>query len=192
MIKRYPFRTACALLTAASLLILFTPTALPEESGSITSEKYRDINNNYRNPDVDVWVQRFEGEGRQVFDYRHQLVEAIGLKEGQNVADVGAGTGLFEPLLSNNVGNKGIVYAVDIVPEFIDYIQKKSSETGLSNIRTILGDEHSTRLPENSVDVVYLCDSYHHFVYYQDMLKSIHVALRPGGELFVVEFDKIP
>ncbi len=81
---------------------------------------------------------------------------------------------------------------MDIVPEFIEHIQKNNAQRGLTNIRTLLSNERSVTLPANSVDVVFLCDAYHHFVYYNDMLSSIHTALRPGGQLFVVEYDKIP
>lgn len=185
-------RTISVLLNLALCFVTCLPAQLAAQSPAVATEKYQHINDNYKHPDVDVWVKRFEGEGRQVYDYRNELVEAIGLHEEQDVADVGAGTGLFEPLLSHKVGKNGVVYAVDIVPEFIDHIQQKAAQTGLTNIRTVLSDEHSTRLPENSVDVVYICDAYHHFVYYQDMLTSIHSALRSAGELFIVEYDKQP
>jgi ubiquinone/menaquinone biosynthesis C-methylase UbiE len=187
-----PYRTISILVNLAVWFVACLPAQLAAQSPAAATQNYRHINDNYHHPDVDVWVKRFEGEGRQVYDYRNELVEAIGLREAQDVADIGAGTGLFEPLLSRKVGANGIVYAVDIVPEFIDHIKQKASQTGLTNIRTVLSDEHSTRLPENSVDVVYICDAYHHFVYYQDMLRSIHSALRSGGQLFLVEYHKQP
>ena len=177
----------CVVLMLCSTAAIFAQQPAPE-----VSEQYRHINDSYKHPDVDVWVKRFEGEGREVYDYRRQLVDAIGLQQEQDVADVGAGTGLFEPLLSHKVGANGVVYAVDIAPEFIDYIKKKAAEAGLTNIRAVLGDERSIRLPENSVDVVYICDAYHHFTYYKEMLQSIHKALRPGGQLFLVEYDRRP
>lgn len=189
MAKQY-CTTAVSVLTPVLLLLaLHSSAVFPEESAADAPE-IRHINDNFNHPNVEVWVERFEGEGREVYDYRHELVEAIGLQPGQVVADVGAGTGLFEPLLAHKVGADGLVYAEDIAQEFIDHIQKKAAEAGLSNIHTVLGDEHSVRLPENSTDVVYICDAYHHFVYYKDMLRSIHSALKPGGQLFLVEFDK--
>jgi len=180
------------LLNLILVLIIGFPPQTQAESTSTATEQFRHINDNYKHPDVDVWVERFEGEGREVYDYRNQLVDAIGLQEEQDVADVGAGTGLFEPLLSHKVGANGIVYAVDIVPAFIKHIKQKAEQAGLTNIRAVLSDEHSIHLPENSVDVVYICDAYHHFTYYQDMLRSIHKALRSGGQLFLVEYDKRP
>ena len=153
-----------------------------------------DINANYRVPnlDVQVWVDRFEVEGREVYDYRNEIVAALGLKQGQEVADVGAGTGLFIPLLAEQVGSGGTVYAVDIVPKFIEHIDARVKERGLSQVKTVLSEEKSTRLPENSVDMVFTCDVYHHFTYLEDMLASIHSALKPGGQFIVVEFDMVP
>lgn len=153
-----------------------------------------ELNGRFKSNDlnVQVWVDRFEGEGREVYDYRNQIVDAIGLQPGQRIADVGAGTGLYEPLFADKVGAEGMVYAVDISPKFIQHIREKARERGLSQVRTILNSEKSAELPADSVDFVFICDTYHHFVYYRDMLASIHSALRPGGQLIIVEFDKIP
>lgn len=182
--------TIVTVLSPLLLLLTFhSPAVFPEEQAADAPE-IRHINDNFKHPNVEVWVKRFEGEGREVYDYRHELVAAIGLKPGQVVADVGAGTGLFEPLLAHKVGKGGLVYAEDISKDFLDHIQKKAVQAGLTNIRIVLGDEHSIRLPKNSTDVVYICDTYHHFVYYRDMLKSIHSALKPKGQLYLVEFDK--
>ena len=170
----------------------FSGAVSAQQATPEVSAQYRHINDNYQHPDVEVWVKRFEGEGREVYDYRNEIVAAIGLHAGQDVADVGAGTGLFEPLLAHQVGTGGTVYAVDIAPEFIEHIRKKAAQAGLSNVKAVLSDERSIHLPDNSVDVVYICDAYHHFIYYREMLQSIHRALRPGGQLFLVEYDKRP
>jgi len=154
----------------------------------------KELNGRFESKDLDVqvWVKRFEGEGREVFDYRNEIVKAIGMQPGQAIADVGAGTGLFEPLFANKVGSKGTVYAVDISPNFIQYIKTRAKERGLTQVKTILNSERSAELPANSVDFIFVCDTYHHFVYYQDMLASFHSALRAGGQLIIVEFDKVP
>jgi ubiquinone/menaquinone biosynthesis C-methylase UbiE len=149
------------------------------------------INDNYLAPDlqVAVWAERFEVEGREVFDLRNDIMTSIGLLKGQAVADVGAGTGLFTPLLADLVGSTGKVYAVDIVPKFIDHIDQKINDKGLSQVETVLSSERSIELPANSVDMVFSSDAYHHFVFYEDMLSSMHKALKPGGVLIIVEFD---
>jgi len=162
--------------------------------GSIAQQvDLSEINANYKDPDlqVSVWVDRLEVEGREAFDFREQIVDSIGLLPGQAVADVGAGTGLFEPLLAARVGAEGTVYAVDIVPKFIEHIASKAAENGLTQIETILSGDRSTRLARDSVDVVFVCDAYHHFEDYEAMLTSIHQALKPGGKFVLVEFDRV-
>jgi ubiquinone/menaquinone biosynthesis C-methylase UbiE len=172
-----------ALLLAAA--VTATATAQQAEVGDI-NEVYRDAN-----LDVEVWAERFESEGREAYDFRQEIVDGIGLRPGQAVADIGAGTGLFEPLLAAAVGSGGKVYAVDIVPRFVEHIEAKAAERGLSQVEAVLGAEDSVNLPTGSVDVVFICDAYHHFENYGAMLESIHAALRPGGKLVVVEFDRI-
>lgn len=181
MLTRTTFRSAYFAL----LLLLIAP-GLYAQSGQSPG-----INDSYTSPNlrVDEWVQRFEVEGREAFDLRHQIVEAIDLRPGQAVADVGAGTGLFIPILAEKVGSEGIVYAVDIAPRFIEHIQKKVTAANLGQVKTVLSNERSVELAPSSVDVVFSCDAYHHFVHYQEMLASIRRALKPGGQFIVVDFD---
>jgi ubiquinone/menaquinone biosynthesis C-methylase UbiE len=149
------------------------------------------VNAPYKNPDlaIDEWIERFESEGREAFDFRKEIVAALGLSPGQTVADVGAGTGLFVPLLAEAVGAEGKVYAVDIAPRFIRHIEARAKQAGLTQVHTVLSTERSIRLPANSLDLIFTCDAYHHFVHYQDMLASMRQALKPGGRLVIVEFD---
>lgn len=152
------------------------------------------INAEYLKPDLDAapWVERFEREGREIFDHRQAIADAVGLKPGMVVADIGSGTGLFTPLFSRAVGPRGKVLAVDIVPAFLARIRGRAATEGLLNVETVLCTERSVELPPNSVDVAFLCDVYHHFEYPQSSLASIHRSLRPGGKILVVEFRRIP
>lgn len=153
-----------------------------------------DINAPYRAPNLKVeeWAQRFETEGREVYDQRYPILAALDIRSGQSVADVGAGTGMFIPLLADRVGKSGTVYAIDIVPKFIEHITQKAAEHGLTQVKTVLSGERSIEMPPGSVDLVFTCDAYHHFEHYQDMLASIHTALRPGGKLVIVDYDMKP
>ena len=152
------------------------------------------VNDNFLAADLDVsqWVERFEREGREVYDQRMAVLKAIDLKPGQKIADIGAGTGLYTGLFSDAVGNEGTVYAVDIVPIFLSNILDRAKETQRTNIKTVLGPAKSTKLPANSVDKVFICDTYHHFEFPTSTLASIREALRPGGEILLVEFHRIP
>ena len=150
------------------------------------------INEAFRHPDFATWVERFEHEGREVYDQRRQIVQALDLKPGMHIADVGAGTGLFSKLFSPAVGASGKVYAEDISDVFIRNIQRIAREEGLHNLVGIVGTDKDARLPANTMDRVFVCDTYHHFEYPQHMLSSIRRALRPDGQLVVVDFIKDP
>lgn len=152
------------------------------------------INDEFLKPDLNPnnWVERFEKEGREVYDHRREIVAALGLKSGSVVADIGAGTGLFTFLFADAVGPRGKVYAVDISPVLLGHLRRRAAEGGYGQVEVVVGGDHDARLPENSVDRLYICDTYHHFEFPAPMLASLHRALRPGGELMVVEFKRIP
>ncbi len=152
------------------------------------------INDPYRNPDLQVeeWTSRFEVESREVYASRAAIVEALNLEPGMAVADIGAGTGLFTRPLAERVGPDGTVYAVDIVPKFIEHIRARADAAGLDQVRTVLCLEDSVELPDDSVDLAFICDVYHHFEYPDASLASLHRAIRPGGTLVVIDFERIP
>jgi len=151
-----------------------------------------DINDQYRHPSFQRWQRGLETEGREVYERRAAIVDAVGLKPGMAVADVGAGTGLFTRLFAARVGPQGRVYAVDIAKEFVDGILQQSRAAGLSNVVGIVSTQANTRLEEGSVDVVFVSDAYHHFEDPKTMLASIRYALRPGGTFVVVDYERIP
>lgn len=142
--------------------------------------------------DVDSFVKRFESESREVFEHREKIVELVGLEAGQEIADIGAGTGFFAELFAGAVGPEGKVYAVELGPRLFDHLGALAADRGLTQLVPVLCDERSTKLPPDSVDAVFICDTYHHFSYPSETLASIHQALRPGGQLVVIEFERIP
>jgi len=142
--------------------------------------------------DVDSWVDRFEGESREVFAGRHEILHATAVSAGDRVADIGAGTGLYTRLFAEAVGKAGWVHAVDISPRFLEHINRTATEAGLTNVTAVLGRVDSIQLPPASVDHAFMCDTYHHLEAVEPMLDSIHSALVPGGQLVVIDFDRIP
>ncbi len=144
------------------------------------------------NPDVARWKKGFESEDREVYRKRNEILAATGVKPGMAVADVGAGTGLFTMLFARAVSPSGRVYAVDISQAFIEHIGERAKAEGLDNVTTILTKGTETELPEASVDLVYTCDTYHHFEHPGETLQSIRKALKPGGRMVVIDFEKIP
>ena len=150
------------------------------------------INRYYQNPDWQQWVNTFERSGREVYDKRHEIVVASGVKQGMTVADIGAGTGLFTRLFAERVGPEGRVYAVDISRTFVENILRTSRERGLGNVEGVVNSDRDVSLAPDSIDLAFLTDTYHHFEYPVSMLSSIHAAIRPGGRLIVIDFRRDP
>jgi predicted methyltransferase len=149
------------------------------------------INDSYKEPDPGEFTKRFETESREVFANREQIVAAANVKPGMAVADVGAGTGLFTRLFAKAVGPEGKIYAVDIAENFLRHIEKTNKDNGIENVETVLAAADSSNLRPDSVDLVFISDTYHHFEFPQKTMTSIHRALRPGGRVVVVDFHRI-
>lgn len=149
------------------------------------------INAPFREPDYGQWRQRFETEGREVYDRRHDIVAATRARPGLRVADIGAGTGLFTRLFAEQVGEGGRVYAVDIAERFVLGILWRAREEGHGHVIGVQNDQSGVNLPAASVDLAFVCDAYHHFERPQAMLASIRRALAPGGTLVIVDFERI-
>lgn len=184
-------RPLAVLATAAGLLAAAASAQDPPESKKAQAPE--DINKTFEDPDLNSqeYIDRFERESREVFAHREAIAEVVGLEPGMEVADVGAGTGLFTLLFAERVRPDGKVYAVDIAPAFLELILKRAEEKGLGDVvATVRGGQDATNLEPRSVDAVFICDTYHHFEDPRAMLRSIRRALRPGGTLVVVEFDK--
>jgi predicted methyltransferase len=150
------------------------------------------VNAPFRDPDPARWRASFETEGREVFDRRHEIVAATGASPGMVVADVGAGTGLFTRLFAAKVSPGGKVIASDVAKPFVDAIVRSAREQGLANVEGVVGTQSDPKLPAGAVDIVFVSDAYHHFEQPQAMLAAIHAALKPGGRLLVVDFERIP
>lgn len=152
------------------------------------------INDNFLDPALnpEEWQKRFEVESREVFAGRKAVVTAIQLKPGMRIGDVGSGTGLYLAPFSQAVGENGRVFAIDISPRLIEHIQKRVASEKMANVAVVRSTEKSITLPEDSVDRIFICDTYHHFEYHVAMLESIRSALSPEGELIVIDFERIP
>ncbi|WP_165227142.1 class I SAM-dependent methyltransferase [Aquisphaera insulae] len=149
------------------------------------------INAQFEKADVRDYIKKFESEDREVFARRSEIVSSLGLRPGMAVADIGAGTGLFTRLMADAVGPEGKVYAVDVARNFLDYIAERAKQDGTGQIITVKGSQVSTNLKPGSVDLVFLCDVYHHLEDHEKVLASIRAALRDGGRLVLVEFDRV-
>jgi len=175
------------LVIALACLLVWFPAKAQEQSVK------PGINEEYHGHlDVDRFEKQFESQGREAYDRRNEIVRALKLQPGMEVADIGTGTGLFVPLFSKGVAAEGRVYAVDISQDFVEHVKSKAQELGLKNVQTVVCTDRSVELPPESIDLAFLCDVYHHFEYPRDSLASIRTALRPGGSLVIVDYEREP
>jgi len=151
------------------------------------------INDSFLDPELspEQYVERFEIESREIYGSRMHVLKACKVEAGMRIADIGAGTGIFTRLFANQVGNTGWVFAIDIAPRFLEHINQQSRQHRQPNVSAILCQEDSICLPPDSIDLAFICDTYHHFEYPQSTLASIYSALKPGGRMVVIDFIRI-
>jgi ubiquinone/menaquinone biosynthesis C-methylase UbiE len=130
------------------------------------------------------WLER---EEREMEENTTLLLKNLAVKPGMVVADIGAGSGYHSALLSKMVGT-GKVFAVDVEPEMIAYLNARIKQEKLSRIVPVLSTEQKVSLPENTIDMMLLVDVYHEFSFPYEMALSMRAALKPGGKLVLVEF----
>lgn len=131
------------------------------------------------------WLERPE---RNAEENTELLVKSLPLKEGDVIADIGAGTGYFTRQLAAKVGPKGKVFAVDIQPEMITLLTNRMAALNISNVQALLGTITDPKLPPASVDWVLMVDVYHEFSHPYEMMRAICKSLKPGGKVIFVEF----
>ena len=149
------------------------------------------INDPYFRADgLDRYTRILESETREIVQRSRDIVDAIGLEDGMVVADIGAGTGLLTMEMAKDVGQRGTVFAVDIVPAFLERIRARARAEGLANVVVVRGDERATGLEPASLDLAFMCDTYHHIEYPEAYMRSVFETLRPGATLVLVDMKR--
>ena len=129
----------------------------------------------------------FDSPGREERLQIDRVMDILGLAPGKGVADIGAGSGWFTVRAARRVGEHGLVYAVDINPEAIRYVDERARKEQLHNVKTILGNADNTLLPANSVDAVLLLKTYHEVAQPVALLKNLQAALRSGAKVGIID-----
>jgi predicted methyltransferase len=164
--------------TAASPSPTATPQRSPQEPETInrpSSKPYTGDLSIFEDPKRDERLQP------------NRVMDILGIKEGSNVADIGAGSGWFTVRAARRVGNAGIVYAVDINPDYLKYIDDRAKREALPNIRTILGEDDDPLLPAQTIDAVLLLKTYHEIAQPIRLLKRTREAMRSGSLLGIID-----
>ena len=138
------------------------------------------------------WLERFDREKEENVS---TLIKNMKIKFNDTIADIGAGSGYHVFRLAP-LAKKGLIYAVDIQSEMLMAIEMTKESRKIRNIETILGNEKSVHLPNNSVDKILMVDVYHEFNFPVEMIASMKNALKPNGQLFLIEYrgedSKVP
>ena len=177
--RSYLFVAGClgAALTVA-------PEAVPQ-SKPMTMEEMHKLHQ-----DSKAYIAVLEDPARDVYQKPHDVLMALGLKDGERIADIGAGAGYFALRFAHHVGATGLVLAVDISPDMIIHLNQRVREAGLDNVRTILALPDDPLLPAASVDRVFICETWHHIDKRPQYLAVLKKILKPGGQVIVLDFQK--
>jgi len=137
-----------------------------------------------------AYIQSLEDPGRDEWQKPQQVIAELGLKPGDVVADLGAGSGYFTVRFARAVAPTGKVFAVDITREMLEYIERRAKGEGLQNIQTVHADPHDPKLQASSVDLIFICDTLHHISAREKYYVLLARALKPGGRLVNIDFHK--
>jgi len=175
-IQRFP--SVLVLLLAASAPFLYAQSATaPPAQHRATSTPYTG--------DLSI----FETDGRDERLHINKVMDILDIVPGKDVADIGAGSGWFTVRAAKRVTNSGKVYAVDINPESIDYIDQRIQKEQLRNVKTILSKPDNPELPADSVDAVVLLKVYHEVADPVQLLRNLRRSLKPGARVGIIDRD---
>jgi ubiquinone/menaquinone biosynthesis C-methylase UbiE len=140
--------------------------------------------------DPRAYIGALEDPKRDAYQKPHEVVQALGLKSGEVIADIGAGSGYFTFHLARQVGPSGKVYAVDVSPDMIRHINRRIRDTKASNVVAVLAEPDDPLLAEQSVNRFFICDVWHHVENQAQYLSLMKKTLKPGGEVIMIDFHK--
>jgi ubiquinone/menaquinone biosynthesis C-methylase UbiE len=139
------------------------------------------------------WLERPE---REQEERTQLLIDSLKFKPGENVADIGAGTGYLTRRMAKKITPGGRVFAVEIQQEMLDLLTNKLAGIGITNVVPVLGSITDPKLPTSSMDTIIMVDVYHEFDHPFEMTAAMCRALKPGGRMVFVEFraedEKVP
>lgn len=164
-----------------SLLILAAAAVLGGPAAAQSPDSHQ-----HRFSDAERWAHVFDDPKRDAWQKPHEVIQALALKPDAVVADIGAGTGYFAARLANMLP-KGTVYAVDVEPDMVKYLDERAKKEKLQNLVPVAGAADDARLPVKA-DVILLVDVYHHIDQRDRYFSRLRASLKPGGRLAIIDF----
>jgi len=172
------------LLVSAVLLCLTAP-ALAQDSPKLSAEEMHRLHQNSK-----AYIAFLEDPKRDEYQKPHEVIMALDLKEGERIADIGAGSGYFAFRLARHVGETGRVYAVDVNPDMIIHMNLAIRDMSVGNVTTILAPPDDPLLADNSIDRFFICDTWHHIENQTKYLGLMKKMLKPTGQVVMIDFQK--
>jgi ubiquinone/menaquinone biosynthesis C-methylase UbiE len=171
-------------------LLLLTLPILPVSATAQDAVKRNEHEMHQLHNDPKAYIGALEDPKRDAYQKPQEVMTALGIKPGEVIADIGAGSGYFTFRLALHVGDKGKVYAVDVSPEMILYINRRTRELKVNNVVSILADPDDPLLPDRSVNRFFFSESWHHIENQAKYLSLMKRMLKPGGEIVMIDFQK--
>ena len=178
------FGRALGWIGPISLLVagLWAPAAVRAQAGSAAPSTQRKSSSPYSG-DLSI----FDSPGRDERLQINRVMDMLGIEPGKNVADIGAGSGWFTVRAARRVMGSGTVYAVDINPEAIRYIDQRMKKEQLQNIKTILSKPDDPQLPAGRIDAVLMLKTYHEIAHPILLLRNLRSSLKPGAKIGIID-----
>lgn len=173
-------------LVVAGLLTLAAVVAAQHQAPAGAHQKPDHME--HRFDDAARWTKEFDDPSRDAWQMPARVIEALALKPGQAVADIGAGTGYFSARLARSSAAP-TVYAVDIEPSMVAHLKARAAKEGLKNLTAVQATAAGPNLPA-PVDTVLVVDTYHHIPKRVDYFRALKASIKPGGQLAIIDFRK--
>ena len=171
-------------------LTLFLAVAAALPTFAQTAQHHHQAEKLHRDPKA--YIAALENPKRDAYQKPDEVMAALGLRQGEIVADIGSGSGYFTLRLAQAVGPSGRVYGVDVSPDMIVHLNRRLRDLGVRNVTTILAAPDDPFLPDAAIDRFFFCDVWHHVDDQPKYLASMKRMLKPGGQVVMIDFHKKP
>jgi ubiquinone/menaquinone biosynthesis C-methylase UbiE len=167
------------------LWVLLLPLVVAQDN------KPRDMHEMHRlHQDPKAYIAMLDDPARDEYQKPHEVITALGLKPGEAIADIGAGSGYFTFRLAHHVGDAGRIYAVDVSPDMIVHLNRHIRDLGAKNVVSILSAPDDPLLADTSIDRFFICDTWHHIGDHTRYLALMKKMLKVGGQVVMIDFNK--
>lgn len=135
-------------------------------------------------------IAAYESPERAAWQKPDEVIQALNIQQGSQIADLGSGSGYFTFRLADATGPSGKVYAVDVNSEMNEYVNGRAEKGDYKNVSTVLAATDDPRLPQAGIDLIFSCDSYHHLENRTTYFENVKQYLKPGARVAIIDFKK--